>query len=114
MIKFSLDKKESSPAHRSSINNHSKRKSTELSAYPGTDTIIYYFNNRIFFDLDEKTFLNNGKTARSSLNEKSVYETSISSKEKSPRDVFASVESSVEHSKSVGNGGAGKKNNELK
>jgi hypothetical protein len=76
-IYLSLDKKESSPTHRLSINNQTKRKSTELTSYSGISIIKYDLNKQILFYLDDKTFISNGKTARLNLNENSVYDTSI-------------------------------------
>ncbi|UJR30004.1 hypothetical protein I4U23_017550 [Adineta vaga] len=54
----SPDKKECAPANRSTISNAMKRKSTELISYS-----------------DNKTFISNGKSARSDSNERSVYDT---------------------------------------
>ncbi|CAF1623622.1 unnamed protein product [Adineta ricciae] len=54
----SPDKRDSSPAYRSTSNNTTKRKSTEVMSHT-----------------DNKTFISNGKSARSNSNERSVYDT---------------------------------------
>ncbi|CAF3520013.1 unnamed protein product [Rotaria sp. Silwood1] len=58
-----LDKKQdSSQSYQSISNNKTKRKSTELASYP-----------------ENKTFISNGKAARSNSNERTVYDTKSSS-----------------------------------
>ncbi|CAF3492966.1 unnamed protein product [Rotaria sp. Silwood1] len=55
-------KQDSSQSYQSISNNKTKRKSTELASYP-----------------ENKTFISNGKAARSNSNERTVYDTKSSS-----------------------------------